>query len=82
MVATCLKSTDVTHLHKKGKKDLKEKYRPFTILPVLSKVFERTMFVQMSFFSRTFYRRNNSAFEGLQYATLSFGLFRKTEMCC
>ena len=35
---------DVTPLHKKGRKDLKENYRPVSILPVFSKVFERSMF--------------------------------------
>ena len=41
---------DVTPLHKKGKRDLKENYRPVSILPVFSKVFERSMFAQMSSF--------------------------------
>ena len=45
---SCLKMTDVTPLHKEGKKDLKENYRPVSILPVFSKVFERSMFAQMS----------------------------------
>ena len=40
---------DVTPLHKKGKKDLKENYRPVIILPIFSKAFERSTFAQMSF---------------------------------
>ena len=47
---SCLKMADVSPLHKKGKKDLKENYRPVSILPVFSKVFERSMFAQMSIF--------------------------------
>ena len=47
---SCLKDADVTPLHKKCKKSLKENYRPVRILPVLSKVFERSMFNQMSSF--------------------------------
>ena len=47
---SCLKMTHMTPLHKKGKKDLKENYRPVSILPVFSKVFERSMFAQMSSF--------------------------------
>ena len=47
---SCLKMADLTPLHKKGKKDLKEDYWPVGILPVFSKVFERSMFAQMSSF--------------------------------
>ena len=47
---SCLKMVDVTPLHKKGKKDLKENYRPVSILPVFSKVFERSMFAQITCF--------------------------------
>ena len=38
---SCLKHADVTPLHKKCNKSLKENYRPVSILPILSKVFER-----------------------------------------
>ena len=37
-----------TPLYKKGKKDVKGKYRPVSILPNLSKIFEKCMFEQMS----------------------------------
>ena len=47
---SCLKMVDVTPLHKKGKKDLKENYRAVSILPVFSKVFERSMFAQITCF--------------------------------
>ena len=47
---SCLKHADVTPLHKKCNKSLKENYRPVSILPTLSKVFERSMFKQMSSF--------------------------------
>ena len=42
---SCLKSADMTPLRKKGKKD---SYRPVSILPTLSKCFEKYMFTQMS----------------------------------
>ena len=45
-----LKMVDVSPFHKKGKKDSKENYRTVSILPVFSKVFERSMFSQMSSF--------------------------------
>ena len=47
---SCLKYADVTPLHKKCNKSLKENYRAVSILPILSKVFERSMFKQMSSF--------------------------------
>ena len=38
----------MTPLHKKGKKDKKNNYRPVSILPTLPKCFEKCMFSQMS----------------------------------
>ena len=45
-----LKMADVTPLHKKGKKNLKENCRPVSILPIFSKVIKRSMFAQMPIF--------------------------------
>ena len=51
----CLKSADVTPLHKKDKKDKKDNHRPVNILPTLSKCFENCMFSQVSaYFDETF----------------------------
>ena len=47
---SCLKEADVTPLHKKGKKGKKENYRPNSILPVLSKIFERIVYTNVCFF--------------------------------
>ena len=47
---SCLKETDVTPILKKDRKDKTENYRPVSILPVLSKIFKRIMFIQMSAF--------------------------------
>ena len=41
---------DVTPLHKKGKKDLKGNHRPVSILPIVWKLFQRSMFAQISSF--------------------------------
>ena len=50
----CLKLADITPLYKKGKNDQKEDYRSVSILPNLSKIFERCIFKQMSqFFEST-----------------------------
>ena len=57
----CLKMTNVTLLHKKGKKDLKESCRPVSIFPIFSEVFERSIFTQMSSFFIFFSQNNNVA---------------------
>ena len=43
-----LKLADVTPVHKKEERTMKDKYRPVSILPPISKIFERNMFDQMS----------------------------------
>ena len=48
--SSCLNLADITPLHKKGRKDNKENYRPVSILPTLSKIFEKILFEQMSVF--------------------------------
>ena len=44
---SCVKMADVSPLHKECKK---ENHRPVSILPVISKVFERSMFPRISSF--------------------------------
>ena len=44
MFPNSLKLADVTALHKKDSKELKEDYRSVSVLPTLSKSFERIMF--------------------------------------
>ena len=53
---------DLTTLHKKGKKDLKENYKAVSILPIFSKVFERSMFAQMSSFFDNFLSKRQCGF--------------------
>ena len=43
-----LEHVDITLLYKKGKNYIKGNYRPVSILPNLSKIFEKCMFEQMS----------------------------------
>ena len=53
-----LKLVDVTPLHKKGREDMKENFMPVSILPTLSKLFEKCMFAQMSnFFDNIFWNQ-------------------------
>ena len=47
---TILKNAEVTPIFKKGSKNLKENYRPVSILPNISKIFERPIFDQMNLF--------------------------------
>ena len=42
--SSCFKTADVTSLHKKSNKSINENYSPIRLLPILSKVFERSMF--------------------------------------
>ena len=48
MFLNSLKLPDVTPIHKKGMKKLKEDHRSIGIIPTLSKIFERIMLVQIS----------------------------------
>ena len=49
-----LKVADITPLHKKLETIYKENYRPVSLLPVVSKIFERLMLNQMKPFIETF----------------------------
>ena len=59
---SCLTHVDVTPLHKKCNKSLKENYNLVSILPILSKVFERSMFKQMSNFFDDIFSKYQSGF--------------------
>ena len=48
MFPESLKSADVTPVYKKGDPTLVSNYRPISVLPILSKVFERLMHHQVS----------------------------------
>ena len=62
MFPNSLKLGDVTPLHKKDRKDLKENYIPVSILPTLSIFFERLMFVQISASFDSFSQNTNADF--------------------
>ena len=57
-----LKHADITPLYKKDKKDIKGNYRPVTILPNLSKIFEKCMFEQMSQFFENIFSKYQCGF--------------------
>ena len=63
---SCLKHADVIPSHKKCNKSLKANYRSVSILPILSKVFERSMLKQMSsFFMTSFQNISMTSEKGL-----------------
>ena len=47
VLPTAMKYAEVAPIHKKDDKTDKENYRPITILPILSKVYERLMYNQI-----------------------------------
>ena len=64
----CMKLADVTPVYKKGNRSVKDIYRPVSILPNLSKVFERCLYKQMSLYFDNIlskyqcgFRKNHSA---------------------
>ena len=59
---SCLKTADITAIYEKGKKDLKNNDRPVSILPVLSKLYERNMFKQISEFFENIFSKSQCGF--------------------
>ena len=51
---SCLKTADVTPLPKDREKDSKKKYRPVSLTPIMSKVFEKEMYGQIYAFAENF----------------------------
>ena len=52
---TCLKTAAITPIYKKDKEDWNDNYRPVSILPVLLKSYERSMFKQISEFFKNIF---------------------------
>ena len=57
-----LKQAIITPVFKKGDKNLKENYRPVSILPNISKIFERFLFKQISNFMEPFFSQQQCRF--------------------
>ena len=49
-----LKISKIIPIHKKGSKDLVVNYRPISILPIMSKIFEKYMLVRINGFLEKF----------------------------
>ena len=59
---TAMKYTEVTPIHKKDDKTDKENYRPISILPNLSKVYERLMYNQIYPYFETIFSKYQCGF--------------------
>ena len=57
-----LKNATITPVFKKGDRNSKDNYRPVSILPNISKIFERCIFRQLSNFMDQFLSNNNLVF--------------------
>ena len=57
-----LKLSDITPVHKKGDRTDKTEYRPVSILPAISKVFEKLLFYQINDFINPKLSKNQSGF--------------------
>ena len=80
--SNCLKLADITPLHKKGRKDNKENYRPVSILPALSKIFERILFEQISVFFDKFLSDQQCGFrKGYSTQLCLLNLLEKWKNC-
>ena len=58
-----LKNGDITAVFKKGFKGSKENYRPVSILPIISKIFEKIISKQITNFMDPYYQSTNAGFE-------------------
>ena len=77
------KSADVTPVHKRGRNDIEENFRPVSILPTLLKMFEKCMFVQMpAFFGQHFFKSTMRFSKKIQYSTLPSGNVGNMEKVC
>ena len=80
MFPNSLKLTSTKHLLKKDRKNFKEDYRPISILPALSKIFERIMFIQISPFCHCLLKIPTQILE--RQSTFLFENIRKMEKMC
>ena len=59
---SCLKTVDITTIYNKGKRDVKDSYSAVSILPVLPKLYKRSMFKQISEFYENIFSKNQCGF--------------------
>ena len=74
-----LKEADIVPVHKKKSKYSKENYRPISILPNISKIYERCIWPNINFFRRCFLKVSTRFSQGLQCTTLPVSCDRKVK---
>ena len=62
LLPSCLQTADITPIYKKEKQHFKGNYRPISILPVPSKLYERSLFKQMTSFFENILLKNQCYF--------------------
>ena len=79
---TALKLTHITPAFKKGSKNSKENYRPISILPNISKIYERCMYKQMSDYLGNFFSKFQCGFrQGISAQQYLLAMIRKWKKC-
>ena len=77
-----LKWADITPIHKKGSTFNQENYRPISILPTFSKVFERILFDQINEFFEEIFSKYLCGFrKGFSTQTALIRLLQKWQKC-
>ena len=77
-VPSILKLADIITSHKKGKKDMKKNYKPISISPNLSKIFEKCIFSQISSFFESNFAKYQCVFrKGFSTQQCLIGILEK-----
>ena len=77
---SCLKFADVTPLHKEARKDVKQNYRPVSIL-LYQKFMKKPCLNKCLLFLKTYFLNTSVILEKALYVTMSFKIIRKMEKC-
>ena len=77
-----LKLVHITLAFKKGFKNSREKYRPISVLPKVSKIYERYMYKQMSDYLGNFFSKFQCGFrQGISAQQYLLAMIRKWKKC-
>ena len=77
-----LKLAHITPAFKKGSKNSKENHRPISILPNISKIYERCMYKQMSYYLGTFLSKFQCGFrQGISAQHCLLAMIEKWKKC-
>ena len=78
-----LKQADISHAHKKKSKLSKENYRPTSIIPNVSKIYERCLYDQIAtYFEHIFSRYQCGFCKGYSFQQCLLGIIKKCKKKC